>query len=314
MEDIPDHLLEQIKKQVAIDAETETFNKKLPEVIEEIHDIFRNYGISRKLTTYDVEFRPQTFGNKFVMNNDISTKEGIFEYNPLLSEIIFDHYYPRPNATEFYHFTKLESAIKILSSQSFRLYNLIKNYYSDEFYTFYTDHNLEGYKTNYAPDGDLYETHIMKRTFSLSLAKKSNLTPTQESYLWQVFSDEAEGVRLEFEVKSYHTDFRDIYYKAPKTSNISLLLNVLDNHFKKIYNRQFALSKISKIGGFYLPNIYDIENESRFLIKQFTDDYDFNFTIHEEEDGVAFIELPFLNKYGEFKLKNIHLGETSDKQ
>lgn len=84
--------------------------------------------------------------------------------------------------------------------------------------------------------------------------------------------------------------------------------------YNRLYNRQFALSKISKIGGFYLPSTYDIENETRFLIKKHTDDYEFNFTAVNESNDIAFIELPFSSVYGTFEVKSIHLGKDCDEQ
>ncbi|WP_299818087.1 hypothetical protein [uncultured Pontibacter sp.] len=314
MTEIPDQYIELIKKEFDIQNKTEALNKKLDSVVDEIHQIFQQYGISRKITKHDVMFGRTHFGNRMILNCDIVTREMIVEYAPKLSEIIFDYYYPRPQISEFYHFTKLDSAIKILTSEKFRLYNLIKNYDFDEFRTFYNDHNIDGYRKSYAPNGDLYEKHIMKQTYSLSLAKKSTLNNLQEDSMWEVFADCSKGVKLEFEVQSQHIDFRDIYYKYTSTPNHTLLLKALESHFMSKYNRQFALSKISKIGGFYLPSSYDIENETRFLIKEHTDDYDFNFTVHQEAGDVAFIELPFISKYGSFRIKAIHLGQNCDKQ
>jgi hypothetical protein len=311
---ISDEYMEMIKKEFEIQKETEDLNFNLPTTVQEIHNILRDFGINRTIQPSEVMFGRKHFGNRILINCDIVSKDLVFVSIPKLSEIIFDHYYPKPQTPDFFHFTTLDSALKILKSEQFRLYNLIKNYDFDEFKTFYADHNLDGYKTSHSPDGDLYEDHIMKQTFSLSLAKKSTLSPTQEDYMWEVFADEKKGVKLEFEVQTPHIDFRDILYKELTDLNKDLLINVLDKHFKDNYNRQFALSKISKIGGFYLPSTYDIENETRFLIKEHTDDYDFGFNITNESNDIAFIELPFSSDYGNFKIKAIHLGKDCDNQ
>jgi hypothetical protein len=310
MDDISEKYIELIKKEFEIQNETDALNADLPNVISEVHQIFQKYGVNQKILPSDVMFGQKFFGNRIIINWDIATKDRVFVSIPRLSEIIFDHYYPRPQTTSFYHFTSLDSAIKILDSKKFRLYNLIKNYDFDEFKTFYEDHNLDGYKKSYAPDGDLYEDHIMKRTFSLSLTEKSRVTASQESYMWNVFSNNHQGVKLEFDIKSQHVDFRDIYYKDFSTSLNDLLFNDLDQHFKNKYKRQFVLSKISKIGGFYLPSSYDIERETRFLVKEHTDDYDFNFSITQEDKDVAYIELPFSSNYANFDIKAIHLGKS----
>jgi hypothetical protein len=311
---ISDEYMEMIKKEFEIQNETDILNNNLTITIQEINKIFKDYGINRTIHPTEVMFGKKHFGNRIIINWDIVTRDRVFVSINKLSEILFDYYYPKPQTVDFYHFTTLDSAIKILQSEQFRLYNLIKNYYFDEFRTFYEDHNLDGYRTSYTPDGDLYEDHLMKQTFSLSLANKKTLSSSQEDYMWQVFSDEYKGVKLEFEIVTAHIDFRDIYYKNPSDPNKDLLINALDKHFKDNYNRQFAFSKVSKIGGFYLPSTYDLENETRFLIKKHTDDYDFNFNIVNESGNIAYIELPFTSNYGNFKIKSIHIGKDCDKQ
>ncbi len=312
MTEIPDEYMEQIKKEFAIMKETDDLNANLSQVLAEVHSIFLKHGISKIIYPSEVMFGRKHFGNSMHINVDIKTRENVFVYAPNLSEIIFDHYYPRPKSKKFFHFTTLDSAIKIMNAGHFRVYNLLKNYDFDEFRTFYKDHNLDGFSNSYSHDGDLYEEHIMKQTFSLCLTNDATLSKKQENYLWQVFAAGNTGVKLELEINSNHIDLREIFYKDNSISKNDLLLNELDIHFKSKYNRQFALSKISKIGGFYLPSRYEIENETRFLIKEHTEDYDFNFIIHPVGNGIAYIELPFNNQFGIFNIKHIHLGVSCD--
>jgi len=113
------------------------------------------------------------------------------------------------------------------------------------------------------------------------------------------------GVRIEFEIDTNHCDFRKIYYKDSNFNPNNLLINELNLAIENNYNRKLFISGISKIGMFYLPGSYKIENEVRFAIKQHTDDYEFNFS-----DDLDYILLPFKSDYATFKINKIKIGEN----
>lgn len=306
---LPNWLEENIRKEFEVQGETEKLNEKLPEIVEEINGILEEYGVFRKLLPSDVMFGKKHFGNRFSINQNILSHDNEFAAQPTLSDILFDFYYPKPTGDRFYHFTTLEAAIKIVESRHFRLTNLTKNYDYGEFRPFYEQHNLHGYEQNVTPNGDLFEDYLMNQTFALCLTNKQAVADEQERYLWEVFAEDKAGVALEFQVTTTHPDFREILYDNRKEVNGLKLINALTAFIENRFGRQFTFSKVSKFGGFYLPSTYEIETETRFLIKEHTDDYPFNFQKHPLGGAAEYIELPFESRYGEFALKRIILGD-----
>jgi len=69
------------------------------------------------------------------------------------------------------------------------------------------------------------------------------------------------------------------------------------------------LSGLSKIGGFYLQGDFDTEHEARLLIKQSTDDYKFDFVIHNSNGEIKYIKLKlFDNPLVDINIKSVQPG------
>lgn len=111
------------------------------------------------------------------------------------------------------------------------------------------------------------------------------------------------GVRIEFQIDSEHPDLRQIFYHK-NLDNSKLLLNRLSKETLEKFNRVFGIAGVSKIGAFYLPGDYDIENEVRFLFKKFTDEYCFPF-----DDSQRFIMLDFDSDFAKITITKIRAGK-----
>jgi hypothetical protein len=285
--------------------ETALLNKdRLMEAVQFINAIFSedDYKILERVTPEDIEFTYHFLTNRHYTERN---EEDILVVKKFrrLTQIIFDHYYPKPNGNTFYHYTKL-SALRGILKGELKLTPLIKNENFDEFKTFYKDHNLIGYQTNTDESGKVMEQVLMEQCFAICLAMLEGLTEEKESALWTSFGDTHSGVRIELEIKTEHPDFRKIFYRDKSLDKNKLLLNRLNRDTQTRFNRIFTVAGLSKIGAFYLPGDYNIENEVRFLIKKFTDDYEFNF-----DDSKPFIMLPLKSDYADISIKRIKAGK-----
>lgn len=286
-----------------------TFNQKyLKEAVEKINKIITSprYNNSQIIHPDDVEFREKTFGSKrtearretLEINGDISV-DITYDYNPSrFSKLLFDIYYPRPSEKCFYHYTKV-SALKHILKQRLRLKPLSANENDEEFKTFYNDHNFLGYFEHKDENDVLMKDSLMQKIYAFCMASKEGLKTENENALWRSFADNGHGIRIEFEVATNHPDFRKVFYKDDSFNKQDLVINKIRSFIKTDYNRELFIYSISKMGAFYLPGTYKIENEVRFVVKKHTDAYDFKY---EEKDG--YLILPFKSVYAEFKISN----------
>lgn len=286
--------------------ETALLNRDcLTEALAFINDVFSEpaYNIADRVTLDDIEFTYHFLTNKhYVEKNDEETI--VVKKYRRLTQIIFDFYYPKAIGSKFYHYTKLSALDGILKSE-LKLKPLITNENFDEFKTFYRDHNLIGYTINTDESGKLMEQVLMEQCFAICFASPVELTTEKDKNLWQSFADNGGGIRIEFDIKSNHPDFRQIFYKKKNFDKSKLLLNRLNKDTQEKFDRIFTVAGLSKIGAFYLPGFYDIENEVRFLIKKFTDDYEFHF-----DDSNGFILLPFQSDYADISITKIRVGKS----
>jgi hypothetical protein len=226
-----------------------------------------------------------------------------FSYERKLAKILFDIYYPKVQESGYYHYTKI-SAFRHIIKGELKLKSLIHNDNYDEFKTFYTDHDLLGYFNTRDYEGTLMKDALMKEIFTFCLASKIGLDDKKENALWQSFGDNKHGIRIEFEITTSHPDFRKIFYKNNITNKADLVINRLRTIIREKYNRDIFIPGVSKIGAFYLPGDYSIENEVRFVVKKHTDEYEFYYN-----DFNGNLILPFDNKYARFVIKKIKIGE-----
>lgn len=310
--------IQKLKKQFELRNETNRLNnEKLPEAVKIINSFINkeNPNNTSKILVNDIEFtdnflRDKSYPKRRESKSTSTDGKEITQINvkffqtSKLSNILFDLYYPIPNEDSFYHYTKISSLSKILKGE-LKLNSLIVNENYEEFKTFYKEHNLLGSFDKFNSDGNDMSQTLMSEIYTFCMASKENLTSQNENSLWNSFGDNKSGVRIEFSVETNHCDFRKIFYRDRKEDIENLLINQLSTTIKNKFNRQLFISGVSKIGMFYLPGSYKIENEVRFAIKKHTDDYKFNFT---DDDG--FIILPFKSEFGIFKIKKIKIGEN----
>ncbi len=232
-----------------------------------------------------------------------------------MSNIIFDYYYPKATEQEYAHYTSV-SALKgiICDTKKLRLTSTIKRLKDNEFKLFYADHNLKGYEKNEHGTSD--DEHLMRDLFYISFTEVKNELLDDTRFLWDSFGGGGKGVKLIFEIKSNHTDFRKVFYKDQKTKSESSLLHVLAKEIYDKYEKVFVYAGVSKMGSFFIDEKFNKEIETRFLIKKWSDDYadKFNFEIKNDINGNPFIELDFISEWGEFKLTKIQPGKDSDKK
>lgn len=310
--------IQKFKKDLELQKETNKLNNhSLSDAVNLVNSIITRkiYNNSSTINNEDVVFTDNFFKDKSIPKRRTSKKldeEGNsltqinvkFYQTSKLSKILFDIYYPIPDEKLFYHYTKI-SALRHILKGNLKLNSLIKNENYEEFKTFYTDHNILGYFENLDDDGTDMNDSLMKEIYTFCMASKSNLNAENENRLWHSFGDNNNGVRIEFEIETNHCDFRKIYYKDINFNKKNLLINELNLAIANNYNRKLFISGISKIGMFYLPGSYKIENEVRFAIKNHTDDYKFTFS-----DDSDHIFLPFKSEYATFKINKIKIGEN----
>lgn len=306
-----DEFFNKVKKQMELFAETDRLNANISDAVKTVNDMFQIFGIQDTVDSNDIEFSNSFLWNKPYLVWDDALDSKLILRKPKLSEIIFNHYYPKPTSQSFYHFTTYSNFVSIIKNQELWLFNLMKRFQEGEFRLFYKDHGLTGYETNTDDNGVVMERALMQQTFYTSFAKSSTIPLEDEENLWYSFGEGGLGVRLEFEItpKGTYTDFRNVFYKQDEKSSDDLLINKLVSEVNTKYKRIFTLSGLSKIGGFYLQGDFDTEHEARLLIKQSTDDYKFDFIIHNSNGEIKYIKLKlFDNPFVDIKIKSVQPG------
>ena len=300
--------MKKIKAEMDLFAETEKLNNNISDAVDTINSIFQKHGIKNKISGADIEFSNSFLWDKqySVWNEELDST--LYLRKRKLSDIIFNHYYKKPENTTFYHFTSYNNFISIVKNKELWLFNLIKRFNEGEFRLFYSDHGFTGYETNTDHEGTIMSKSLMSQTYYISFARASTIPLEEEENLWYSFGDGGLGVRLEFEITPNYPDFRNIFYKQEGLAGNQLLINELSNEIKRKYNRIFSIAGLSKIGGFYLQGDFDTEHETRLLIKEFTDDYKFYFTPILFSGDVKYIKLKFDNPYVNIRLKSVQPG------
>jgi|AntRauMFilla1563_2_1112583.scaffolds.fasta_scaffold07809_2 hypothetical protein len=310
-----DDYIKSIEESLKLPIRTEFLNRNYrQEAVTIVNTIITNsiYNNSQTINVSDVEFTDYTFGAKKIVTDRTETTdqngdtltEVQFGSNYKISQILFDIYYPKANEESYYHYTKISALRHILKGQ-LKLKPLISNENYGEFRTFYEDHNILGYLKHKDYDRTLMKDALIKEIYVFCMASKVDLKKKNEDSLWHSFADDGHGVRIEFEVKTQHPDFRKIFYKDKYFDKRDLVINRIQAITQNLYEREFYIAGISKIGSFYLPGEYKIENEVRFVLKKHTDEYDFKYN-----DDKGYLILPFKNAYAEFRIKKIKLGEN----
>lgn len=271
------------------------------------HRLYRN---SQTITADDIYFTNHTLADRKIPKRtetkDASGEtlvEVAFDSTRKLSKILFDIYFPLVTEGLYYHYTKL-SAFRNIVKGELKLKPLITNENYHEFKTFYEDHNILGYFHNKNYDGTVMKDALMKEIYTFCLASKQSLNEYDEKSLWSSFADNGHGVRIEFQINTNHPDFRQIFYFEKHLNKKDLVINRLQSVVKNLYERELYIPGLSKLGAFYLPGMCKVENEVRFVLKKHTDEYPFDL-----DDTQGYIKIPFKNRYSEFVIKKVKVGD-----
>jgi hypothetical protein len=270
-------------------------NEKLPDLLACINKVLSDNEIEETINESHVIFGGEMAGNFYPSVKDKK-----------LTQIVFNHAYPKPTGKFFSHFTGYEKATGIIQSGSFHVYNLEKNA-SEEYYKFYQAHNLLGYeeqkellwvKTSYSDN--------RSSIFSLSFTSPEN----ESDAMWERFAENYHGVKLTFKIKDNSDYFRKIHYS--KGGQKIKLLDDLNCAIKNQFETQFSLFKISKMGAFYIESHLDYEEEYRFIHDPSADKS--KFKICKNEEGNFYAVVPFTNKAISFKLIEVKRGYKCSKE
>lgn len=274
-------------------------NTRHDELVDFVNAILSDHGINSTINKEQIRFYPDYVGN---ISDPIKDKA--------LSTIIFNHCFPPPSLKTYFHFTSFSALKSILTQGRIRLSNLIKRYEDGEFYEFYDKHGLDGYQKGGNVWGmEINTESIMRETFYLSLSG-SGIGDEK----WREFANNGEGVRLEFEISTEHPDFRQVFYPTRGVDYLPLMKDLFEK-IRERFGYLFNFTYSSKIGSFYLRGKYSSEDEYRFLIKSTTSEYgayDLISCITDPSKGEAFIEIPLVSRFGEFKIVSVQPGYNFD--
>lgn len=228
-----------------------------------------------------------------------------------LSHIIFQYYYPTAQSGEYAHFTSIEALESILTNQKIRLTSMLKRKDEWEFKLFYEEHDITGYTRQHG--GATYDEYLMSELFYLSLTKNQDSDTDIKRGMWGHFGKGGTGVKLVFDISTNHIDFRKVCYQNDRVQNGVALLQKLDAAIMARFNMPFVFESESKVGGFYISKIFNDEFETRYLIKKGSSNYPFPFQILQNENGIGYIELDFVSRWGNFTPVKIQPGLNCDR-
>jgi hypothetical protein len=256
--------------------------KERQNITNEVNQCIAKYG----------HYKKKLFVSSLGITNNI-VMEGS---SHILTDLVLNEYFPLNPVREYHHFTNVKAFESILKSKKLRLASVAKRFNEDEYLPFYNAHNMNGYAIT--DNGKKLGQEICENSFYISFTD-NNLTESQENYMWNYFADNNKGVRLVFKLcNDTNLDLRKMYYPPGHNAAIKLITELLEISSKR--NRYFVLHGLSKMGFFYLPKKYCIENEYRLLIQK---DYACNqlgLPILHQKTGVCkeyeYIEIPFNDK------------------
>jgi hypothetical protein len=269
-------------------------NNELTDLVSDINTILRRYNITKTITEEQIVFDSELIHNIFLKDKS-------------LSNIIFDHCFPKPTEKIFSHYTTFATFANIVSSRTLRLYNLHKNYAAGEFSEFYEDHGIVGYNDKTKTLGiPTDKDTIMSQIFCLCLTGFGH--DRFETNKWRDFGNFGKGIRIDFEIEPHIAEFRKIYYPKPAKSGIPILKDLFSEIPSK-YTLPLNFTGISKIGSYYIKNEFSSENEYRFLIKRTSDEYlAHHLQPINENESVAFINIALNSPFADFKVISVQPG------
>jgi hypothetical protein len=180
------------------------------------------------------------------------------------SDAILDCMFPKEKTPiDLVHYTKMDVLRSIASSCEMRLYSVAKHIGQGEgeLDTFAIKHKLDGYLKG---PGKPYFEELAKDIFYVSLTRPG---AANEAYMWSVFGDHGNGVRLKLRITPKYADLRGIQYEQASRT----LFNEINDGLAAAKQPPFLPWTISRIGGFYLPSALQVEDEVRLMVKRHVD-------------------------------------------
>lgn len=298
----PANILVQLEKMKFYDAlrvEANQLNRtKKTELVLMINEILSKFNCPL-INENQIKFYPQYIGN-----TGIGTP-----IDKQLTKIIYDHYYPAAKSGTYAHFTNLEALDGITNQRKLRLTSTYKRKDDLEFALFYVDHNIEGFKN--ATSTSASNDELMKNLFYISLTADQAMEIDIQRGIWDYFGVQGTGVKLIFDIETEHIDFRDVHYPNPKKTKSTQLFSRLENKIYSTFRKHLLFNSISKVGSFYIDSKFKDEFETRFLIKNLSDDYFFNFEILNF-NGIPYIELDFISEWAKIEPVKVQPGAECD--
>ena len=220
-----------------------------------ISDELNNAGVTTEWSMDEIHVLPES---NIVI--EYSSSKGT------LSQALINHYFPPIlDISKQAHFTTLDKFRSILNSNSLRLYALEKRLNEQEFKPFSEDFGLTGYLDD--SNGEPYYKTLSRELFYTSF---TNTTPTDESYLWNIFGARGGGIKIVFElsVKELCSELRPVKYQTSSQA-ASAMIKTINERIQKESGRHFIMRGISRVGAFYLPLGFGLEKEeeTRLLVK-----------------------------------------------
>ncbi len=214
-----------------------------------LNPILSKFGIRDAFDPREIHVSDQviieTIGNKYTLSN-----------------AVLDCMFPKEKTpAELLHYTKMDGLRGIASSGELRLYPILKRIGQGELDAFAITHKLDGYLKG---PGRPYYVDLSEDLFYVSLARPG---AANEPYMWNMFAEQGEGVRLKLQLTPQQADLRGIQYaQASRT-----VLNRINDALTWEKQPPFVPWTISRIGGFYLPSNLNVEDELRLMIKRHKD-------------------------------------------
>ncbi len=183
-----------------------------------------------------------------------------------LSNGLIDHFFPaEQSGIEVAHFTSLAKFKGKIESGELRLRPLLNRIDEQEFIHFARHFGLQGC---FDQEGEepYYKT-LMRNLFYASFTDPK---PVNEDYMWQVFGDQRNGVKIIFQISpiGYRSEIRRVRYKTKEDAFSSLIASIM-RRINSECGRNFVMRGTSRIGAFYLPLGFGLEQEAeiRLLVK-----------------------------------------------
>jgi hypothetical protein len=178
------------------------------------------------------------------------------------SDAVLDCMFPKePTPVELLHYTKKDVLQSIASSGELRLYSVAKHIREGELDTFANKHKLDGYLKG---PGRPYFKELAKNIFYVSLTRPG---AANAACMWKSFGDHGYGVRMKLRLTPKCADLRGIQYEQSSRT----LLNKINDALAAENQPPFVPWTISRIGGFYLPSRFKVEDEVRLMVKRHGD-------------------------------------------